>query len=45
VAAGVDYRSHPARPARQDQLFIENDFGRYSIGSTTEGLKTALDGH
>jgi hypothetical protein len=28
----------------QDQLFIENDFGRYSIGSTTEGLKTAPDG-
>ena len=28
----------------QDQLFIENDFGRYSIGSTTEGLTTARDG-
>lgn len=27
-----------------DELFIENDFGRYSIGSTTDGLKTAADG-
>jgi len=26
------------------QFFIENDFGRYSIGSTTDGLKTAKDG-
>jgi len=26
------------------QFFIENDFGRYSIGSTTEGLKTEADG-
>ena len=23
-----------------DMLFVENDFGRYSIGSTTDGLKT-----
>ena len=28
----------------KDQLFIENDFGRYSIGSTTDGLKTNPDG-
>jgi hypothetical protein len=27
-----------------DMLFVENDFGRYSIGSTTEGLKKAADG-
>lgn len=27
-----------------DQFFIENDFGRYSIGSTTDGLKTNQDG-
>jgi hypothetical protein len=26
------------------QFFIENDFGRYSIGSTTDGLKTEADG-
>lgn len=26
------------------ELFIENDFGRYSIGSTTDGLKTGADG-
>jgi hypothetical protein len=26
------------------ELFIENDFGRYSIGSTTDGLKTDPDG-
>jgi hypothetical protein len=26
------------------ELFIENDFGRYSIGSTTDGLTTATDG-
>jgi hypothetical protein len=25
-------------------LFVENDFGRYSIGSTTDGLKKAADG-
>ncbi|MCY1430610.1 hypothetical protein D9M71_465600 [compost metagenome] len=25
-------------------LFIENAFGRYSIGSKTEGLKPAADG-
>ena len=23
-----------------DMLFVENDFGRYSIGSTTDGLKS-----
>jgi len=28
----------------QSQLFIENDFGRYSIGSTTDGLQTGPDG-
>ena len=27
-----------------DMLFIENDFKRYSIGSTTDGLKTNEDG-
>ena len=27
-----------------DMLFVENDFGRYSIGSTTDGLKTNADG-
>ncbi|WP_216850448.1 DUF1254 domain-containing protein [Granulicella sp. L46] len=27
-----------------DMLFVENDFGRYSIGSTTDGLKKATDG-
>jgi hypothetical protein len=27
-----------------DMLFVENDFGRYSFGSTTDGLKTAPDG-
>ena len=26
------------------QFFIENDFKRYSIGSTTDGLKTDDDG-
>jgi len=26
------------------EFFIENDFRRYSIGSTTDGLKTAADG-
>jgi hypothetical protein len=26
------------------EFFIENDFGRYSIGSTTDGLKTDADG-
>jgi hypothetical protein len=26
------------------QFFIENDFKRYSIGSTTDGLKTGADG-
>jgi hypothetical protein len=25
-------------------FFIENDFGRYSIGSTTDGLKSNPDG-
>jgi hypothetical protein len=27
-----------------DELFIENDFGRYSIGSTTDGLTSDSDG-
>jgi hypothetical protein len=27
-----------------DEFFIENDFGRYSIGSTTDGLKINADG-
>jgi hypothetical protein len=27
-----------------DMLFVENDFGRYSIGSTTDGLKKSPDG-
>lgn len=27
-----------------DMLFVANDFGRYSIGSTTDGLKTNPDG-
>jgi len=27
-----------------DMLFVENDFGRYSFGSTTDGLKTSSDG-
>ena len=27
-----------------DMLFVENDFGRYSIGSTTDGLKKGADG-
>ena len=27
-----------------DMLFIENDFGRYSIGSTTDGVKKNTDG-
>lgn len=27
-----------------DILYIENDFGRYSIGSTTDGLKPDADG-
>jgi hypothetical protein len=27
-----------------DMLFVENDFGRYSIGSTTDGLKKNDDG-
>ena len=27
-----------------DMLFFENDFGRYSIGSTTDGLKENSDG-
>lgn len=27
-----------------DMLFVENDFGRYSIGSTTDGLKENPDG-
>jgi hypothetical protein len=27
-----------------DMLFVENDFGRYSIGSTTDGLKQGADG-
>lgn len=27
-----------------DMLFVENDFGRYSIGSTTDGLKKNADG-
>jgi hypothetical protein len=27
-----------------DMLFVENDFGRYSFGSTTDGLKKAPDG-
>jgi hypothetical protein len=26
------------------EFFIENDFGRYSIGSITDGLKTSDDG-
>ena len=25
-------------------FFVENDFGRYSIGSTTDGLKDNADG-
>jgi hypothetical protein len=28
----------------KDNFFVENDFGRYSIGSTTDGLKTGPDG-
>jgi hypothetical protein len=28
----------------EKQFFIENDFKRYSIGSTTDGLKTDPDG-
>ncbi len=28
----------------RDSLFVENDFGRYSIGSTTDGLKKNADG-
>jgi hypothetical protein len=28
----------------EKEFFIENDFKRYSIGSTTEGLKTNTDG-
>ena len=28
----------------EDNLFIENEFGRYSIGSTTDGLKSNPDG-
>jgi hypothetical protein len=27
-----------------DMLFVENDFGRYSFGSTTDGLKRNADG-
>ena len=27
-----------------NMLFVENDFGRYSIGSTTDGLKPDADG-
>jgi hypothetical protein len=27
-----------------DMLFVENDFGRYSFGSTTDGLKMNADG-
>jgi hypothetical protein len=27
-----------------DMLFVENDFGRYSIGSMTDGLKKNADG-
>jgi len=27
-----------------DMLFVGNDFGRYSIGSTTDGLKKGFDG-
>jgi hypothetical protein len=27
-----------------DMLFVENDFGRYSFGSTTDGLKKEKDG-
>ncbi len=27
-----------------DMLFVENDFGRYSIGSITDGLKTNAAG-
>ncbi|MET3970215.1 hypothetical protein ABID62_006306 [Bradyrhizobium sp. S3.9.1] len=27
-----------------DMLFVENEFGRYSIGSTTDGLKKNADG-
>jgi hypothetical protein len=27
-----------------DMLFVENDFGRFSIGSTTDGLKRNPDG-
>ena len=27
-----------------DNFFVENDFGRYRIGSTTEGPKTGPDG-
>jgi hypothetical protein len=27
-----------------NMLFVENDFGRYSIGSTTDGLKKNADG-
>ena len=28
----------------EKEFFIENDFKRYSIGSTTDGLKTDADG-
>jgi hypothetical protein len=28
----------------QDNLFVENDFERYSNGSTTDGLKSNSDG-
>ncbi|MGD0443925.1 MAG: DUF1214 domain-containing protein [Edaphobacter sp.] len=27
-----------------DMLFVENDFGRYSFGNTTDGMKKAADG-
>lgn len=27
-----------------DMLFVENDFGRYSFGCTTDGLKKNADG-
>jgi hypothetical protein len=27
-----------------DRLFVENDFGRYSIGSITDGPKQDADG-
>jgi hypothetical protein len=45
----VTERSQPGQQGREltwrtGELFIENDFGRYPIGSTTDGLKTGADG-